>query len=127
MLDARQFLERAFPDHSIGDRLREDRDGALFRGRRKPDGRSVLLLTAAVEHPAPEWLARLERKFALRDVLELPWAARPLSLSRPEGRAVLIMEDPGGKPSIETIVLGGDTCYLATFVDLTEHKRIEDQ
>jgi PAS domain S-box-containing protein len=29
--------------------------------------------------------------------------------------------------SIETIVLGGDTCFLATFVDLTEHKRVEEQ
>jgi PAS domain S-box-containing protein len=29
--------------------------------------------------------------------------------------------------SVETIVLGGDTCYLATFVDLTDHKRVEEQ
>jgi two-component system, cell cycle sensor histidine kinase and response regulator CckA len=29
--------------------------------------------------------------------------------------------------SIETMVLGGDTCYLATFVDLTERKHVEEQ
>jgi PAS domain S-box-containing protein len=97
-LDARQFLEKAFPDYSIEEKLREDRNGVLLRGRRKPDGRTLLFLTASVEHPAPEWLAGLERKHALRDALELPWAARPLALSRPEGRPVLMLEDPGGKP-----------------------------
>ncbi|GEM_PF-4013656 len=29
--------------------------------------------------------------------------------------------------SLETMVLGGDTCYLATFVDMTERKQVEAQ
>jgi PAS domain S-box-containing protein len=29
--------------------------------------------------------------------------------------------------SVESIMLGGNTCYLATFVDLTEHKHVEAQ
>ena len=40
-MDVRQFLERAFPDHSIGEKLREDAESALFRGRRLGDGQAV--------------------------------------------------------------------------------------
>jgi PAS domain S-box-containing protein len=98
LLDLRRFLGRVFPDHSIGEKLREDADGTLFRGRRTGDDREVLFLTSVEEHPTAEWLARLEREHALRNDLELPWATRPLALARPEGRWVLLLEDPGGRP-----------------------------
>jgi tetratricopeptide (TPR) repeat protein len=97
-MNLRLFLGRVFPDHSIGEKLREDADGTLFRGRRTGNDRDVLFLTSVEEHPTAEWLARLEREHALRDDLELPWAARPLALARPEGRWVLLLEDPGGRP-----------------------------
>ncbi len=97
-MDVRQFLERASPGHSICEKLREDAEGALFRGRRAKDGQAVLFVTSVTEHPTSEWLARLEREHALRDELELPWAARPLALVRPEGGTVLLLEDPGGRP-----------------------------
>ena len=98
MLDMRQFLETAFPGHSVGARLRADAEGALFRGRRTADGKAVLFVTCVAEHPSSEWLVRLEREYALREELELPWAARPLALVRAEGRLALLLEDPGGTP-----------------------------
>jgi PAS domain S-box-containing protein len=97
-LDVRQFLETAFPDHSVGEKLRQDAEGALFRGRRLADGQAILFVTSVAEHPTSEWLARLEREHALRDDLELPWAARPSALVRQQGRMVLLLEDPGGGP-----------------------------
>lgn len=97
-MDARQFLERAFPDHSVGEKLRQDAEGTLFRGRRSGDGQAVLFVTSVAEHPTSEWLARLEREYAVREDLELPWAARLLALVRLEDRMVLLLEDPGGKP-----------------------------
>jgi PAS domain S-box-containing protein len=97
-VDVGQFLERAFPDYSIAEKLREDADGALVRGRRIADGRAVLFVTASAEHPSSDWLGRLEREYALREELERPWATRPLALVRKEGRVVLILEDPGGRP-----------------------------
>jgi PAS domain S-box-containing protein len=97
-VDVRQFLERAFPDHSIGEKLREDAEGTLFRGRRIGDGQAVLFVTSVAEHPTSEWLVRLEREYVLREDLELPWAARLLALVRLEGRMVLLLEDPGGRP-----------------------------
>jgi PAS domain S-box-containing protein len=97
-VDIRQFLKRAFPDHSIGENLREDAEGALYRGKRTEDDQAILFLTSTVDHPTAEWLARLDREYSLRDDLDLPWAARPLALVRPEGRMVLLLEDPGGRP-----------------------------
>jgi PAS domain S-box-containing protein len=97
-VDVRQFLERAFPDHSIGEKLREDAESTLFQGRRIEDGQAVLFVTSVAEHPTSEWLVRIEREYALREDLELPWAARLLALLRLEGRMVLLLEDPGGLP-----------------------------
>jgi len=98
LVDLRQFLERAFPGYSIGEKLRDDADGTLFRGRRSADAQAVLFLTSILEHPTSEWLERLEREYGLREELELPWAARPLALVRTEGRRILLLADPGGMP-----------------------------
>ncbi len=95
-MGVKHFLEKAFPGHSIDEKLREDDQIVIFRGR--GDGRALLFVTSLAAHPAPQWLARVEREYALRDDLELPWAARPLARLRPEGRVVLLLEDPGGHP-----------------------------
>src|SRR5579862_508912 len=38
----------------------------------------------------------LEHEQALRDDLDSGWAARPVALTTREGRAALVLEDPGG-------------------------------
>ena len=79
--------------------LRQDEEFAFCRGR-KDDGElpGILLVAPVSEHPVPGILERLEHEYSLRDELDSDWAARPLTLGRREGRPILILEDPGGKP-----------------------------
>jgi hypothetical protein len=58
----------------------------------------VLVLAPASERLPPAIIARLEHEYSLRDELDSHWAARPLALTRREGRPMLILEDPGGEP-----------------------------
>src|SRR5882762_7004850 len=79
--------------------LREDEEFAFCRGRRDDGELPTILLVAPVsEHPVPAILERLEHEYSLRDELDSDWAARPLALTRREGRLMLILEDPGGEP-----------------------------
>ncbi len=41
---------------------------------------------------------RLEHEFSLAPELDPAWAAQPLTLTRHEGRMVLVLKDPGGQP-----------------------------
>jgi PAS domain S-box-containing protein len=58
----------------------------------------VLAGSPAVEHPAPSIIDRLAHEYELKDELDPAWAARPLQLVRENGRTVLVLEDPGGRP-----------------------------
>ncbi len=77
------------------------REGGAFllrRVRRPGHGDSLLELTTATEQPAAASLRRLEHEYALAAYLDSDWAVRPLALVRRGGRAVLVLEDPGGEP-----------------------------
>jgi PAS domain S-box-containing protein len=74
--------------------LREG-DFTLYRG--SGDGLAPVLL-AAPKDASPGSLERLEHEYALRTDLNSSWAARPLALSRYDGRMTLVLEDPGGEP-----------------------------
>ena len=70
-------------------------DLTLYRGSRD-GGASALLLTA--ESTSLVCSKRLEQEYALKGELDATWAARPLALSRYDGRLTLVLEDPGGEP-----------------------------
>src|SRR5712671_50252 len=72
----------------------EDDEYVLSRIHR--DGQACLLVRSRFGG-RPETLARLERVYAMRDVLHSSWAARPLSLLRHDGSDALLFEDPGGE------------------------------
>jgi len=77
--------------------LRKSADFTLYRGRQ--DGSSAVLAVApAAEHESPQGLRRLEREYSLADELDPAWAAKPLALTRHEGRMVLVLKDPRGEP-----------------------------
>src|SRR5262249_17069236 len=59
---------------------------------------SVLVVGPASEYVSPATLARLEHEYALAAELDPRWAVRPVGLDRYQGRAVLVLEDPGGEP-----------------------------
>ena len=76
----------------------EDGECLLCRGRLDADGerREVLALVAAAENPRPTTLDRFAHEYALKDELDVAWAARPLALRRDGGHSILVREDPGG-------------------------------
>src|ERR1700736_2560252 len=74
--------------------LREG-DLALYRGA--GNGLSPILLVAA-EETSLGYVERLEHEYALKSELNADWAARPVALTRDNGRMTLVLEDPGGAP-----------------------------
>ena len=78
--------------------LREGAYFTLYRGRQHGNPVPVLAVALAAEQPSPQSLRRLEHEYSLAAELDDSWAARPLALTRHEGRTVLVLEDPGGEP-----------------------------
>ena len=74
--------------------LREG-DIALYRG--SGNGLAPILLVAA-EETSLGCVERLEHEYALKAELDADWAARPVALTRYNGRTTLVLEDPGGAP-----------------------------
>ena len=74
-------------------------DGEFRLSRSAKAGAScpVLVLTSAVDQPAPSSSARLEHAYDLRRELDPSWAARPLELIYDHGKPALIIEDHGGE------------------------------
>ena len=78
--------------------LWEDGERVFCRERSQDGSESVLVARTASEHPSPASLARIAHEFALRGQLGSAWAVRPRELLQAEGRALLVLEDPGGEP-----------------------------
>jgi PAS domain S-box-containing protein len=88
--------------------LWQDGDLVLSRlWRTAPDGGRdvVLTVTLAAEHPTSASLDRLAREYTMRDELGSAWAVRPLEHQHDGGRAVLVLEDPGGE-LLEHMLIG---------------------
>src|ERR1700757_3001528 len=78
--------------------LREAADFILYRGRQHGDPTPILAVAPARRHPSPQSLRRLEHEYLLASELDPAWAAKPLALTRHEGRTLLGLKDPGGEP-----------------------------
>jgi serine/threonine protein kinase len=81
--------------------LWEDGERVLFRGSRlgaAGERKPVLAVLLAADRPPPLALERLAHEYELRNELDGAWAARPLEFVREDGRAMLVLEDPGGEP-----------------------------
>jgi len=74
--------------------LREG-DIALYRG--SGNGLPPILLVATGEASLSA-VERLQHEYALSCELDADWAARPIALTHYNGRAALVLEDPGGEP-----------------------------
>jgi serine/threonine protein kinase len=75
----------------------EDREFFILRGRREGDGLRVLLLVPSPDSPLSANTALLRQACALRNELDSSWAARPLDLVEFRGQTALLIEDPGGE------------------------------
>ena len=81
--------------------LTEDGERVFCRGSRLGDDgnrSAVLVVLPAAEHPSPSSLDRLAHEYRLKDELDGAWALLPLEFVREGGRAMLVLEDPGGEP-----------------------------
>ncbi|MEA3005097.1 MAG: hypothetical protein QOI94_366, partial [Acidobacteriaceae bacterium] len=78
--------------------LREGADFTLFRGRQRGNPLPLLALALNAEQPSPQGLRRIEHEYSLAAELDPEWAAKPLAITRHEGRTTLILTDPGGEP-----------------------------
>ena len=86
------------PSGYVLESLLEGADFTLYRGRQNGNPSSILAVAPATEQPSPRILRRLEHEYSLAAELDPAWAAKPLALTRHEGRITLILADPGGEP-----------------------------
>ena len=77
--------------------LSEGTGFSLYRGTEHGNPMRILAVAVAAERPSPQSLSRLEHEYSLRHDLHAAWAAQPLALTRYQGRAVLLLKDPGGE------------------------------
>src|SRR5246500_888349 len=86
--------------------LREAADFILYRGQQHGDPSPILAVAPATKHPSPQSLRRLEHEYSLASELDPAWAAKPLALTRHEGRTLLVLQDPGGEPLDQVLERG---------------------
>jgi PAS domain S-box-containing protein len=78
--------------------IRDSAEFTLYRARQHGNPSPVLVVAPTAEQPLPQSLRRLEHEYSLAAELEPAWAAKPLALTRHEGRTILVLADPGGQP-----------------------------
>jgi hypothetical protein len=78
--------------------IRESAEFRLYRARQRGNLSPLLAVAPTAEQPLPESLRRLEHEYSLAAELDPAWAAKPLALTRHEGRTILVLADPGGAP-----------------------------
>src|SRR5271170_470355 len=78
--------------------IRYGAEFALYRARQRGTEIPFLAVAPAAEQPLLQSLRRLEHEYSLAAELEPGWAAKPLALTRHEGRTILLLADPGGEP-----------------------------
>src|SRR5215470_6121553 len=78
------------------EKLGDEGDFAIFRVTDKRKLSPVFLMMTASEQAAPGIAARLDHAYALRNELDVAWAARPLEMGYQRGKRTLLMHDPGG-------------------------------
>jgi serine/threonine protein kinase len=86
------------PSGYVLELLREGPDFSFYRGRQPGHPSPVLVIALDAEQPSSQSLRRLEHEYSLAGELDPGWAARPLALTRHEGRTILVLKDAGGEP-----------------------------
>src|SRR5580658_6893411 len=88
----------AAPSEYMLEPIRDGAEFTLYRTRQRGNPMPLLVVAPAAERPLPQSLRRLEHEYSLAAELDPAWAAKPLALTRHEGRTVLVLADPGGEP-----------------------------
>lgn len=88
---------RSEPSGYVLEAVREGGEFTLYQARRRGNPTHVLAVAPTTERQPPQTLQRLEHEYSLAAELESTWAAKPLALTRHEGRPILMIADPGGE------------------------------
>jgi len=88
--------------------IRVSAEFTLYRARQHGNPSPLLSVAPAAEPPPPQTLRRLEHEYSLAAELDAAWAAKPLALTRHEGRTILVLADPGGEPLDRVLERGRD-------------------
>jgi len=78
--------------------IRHRAEFTLYRGGQRGNPMPLLAVAPTPEPPSSQSLRRLEHEHTLAAQLEPAWAAKPLALTRHQGRTILVLADPGGEP-----------------------------
>ena len=95
---ATRILSKTEPPEFVLEAIREGSEFTFYRARQHGNPSPVLVVAATAGQPLPQSLRRLEHEYSLAAELEPAWAAKPLALTRHEGRTILVLADPGGEP-----------------------------
>src|SRR5271154_5782100 len=95
---ATRMLSMAAASEYVLEPIRDGAEFALYRARQRGNEIPFLVVAPAAEQPLLRSLRRLEHEYSLADELEPDWAAKPVALTRHEGRTILVVTDPGGEP-----------------------------
>jgi PAS domain S-box-containing protein len=91
----------------VGQVLSQDGERVLRRAWRLGEGGSrinVLVVGPVAELPSRSILDRLSHEYELRHELDSAWAVKPLAFVHDGGRAMLVLQDPGGEPLEQLLV-----------------------
>jgi serine/threonine protein kinase len=77
--------------------IREGAEFTLYRARQHGNSARLLAVAPTAKQPLPHSLRRLEHEYSLAAELKPEWATKPLALTRHEGRAILVLAEPGGE------------------------------
>jgi PAS domain S-box-containing protein len=95
---AAKALSMATVSEFILEQIRDNGEFTLYRARQRGSDMPLLVVAPTAEQPLPQSLRRLEHEYSLAAELDPAWAAKPIALTRHEGRTILVIEDPGGEP-----------------------------
>ena len=95
---ATRIPSKTEPPEFLLDAILEGAEFTLYRAREHGNPSPILVVAPTAEQPLPQSLRRLEHEYSLAAELEPAWAAKPLALTRYEGRTILVLADPGGEP-----------------------------
>jgi serine/threonine protein kinase len=98
ILKVAQPWRRGYPPEFLLEAIGKGAEFTLYRARQHANPSPVLVVAATAEQPLPQSLRRLKHEYSLSAELEPAWAAKPLALTRHEGRTILVLADPGGEP-----------------------------
>ncbi|WP_428266200.1 AAA family ATPase [Haliangium sp.] len=109
-------------DHELREKIYESGRTVVYRGRRRQDGRFVVVKTHRFEHPPPATIARLRREYAIGSRFEAPGIIHYLAVEADGDGVAVVSEDFGGV-DLRTLIssLQGDVdAFLAIAVQLAE-------